>query len=165
MHDAAPATDEGKAPLRLERVLGRAGEADWHDRVHAAEAEGRLETVRIARTDAARRRMRLVTDRGRDVALALPRDAALEDGAVLHASDALLIIARVDGGPRLRLTPADAASALRLGYFCGNLHWKATFDGPALEVHMDAPEETYRARLRDAAALCDFTVERREPEA
>jgi len=166
MHDVFDADAEtARVPLRLERVLGRTGEPRWHAVVHQAEAEGRLETIRIARADAPRRRMRLTTDRGRDVALALPRDAALEDGAVLHASEALVVVARVDGGPRLRLTPRDAASALRLGYFCGNLHWKAGFDGASVEVHMDAPEESYRARLRDAAVLCDFDVERLDGEA
>jgi urease accessory protein UreE len=67
-------------------------------------------------------------------------------------------------GPRLRLTPADAAAGLRLGYFCGNLHWKADFRDGAVEIVMDGPEETYRARLRDAEALCAFSVERLEPE-
>lgn len=150
--------------LRLPAVLGVAAEEPWHGRAHAAEAAGCLEVVRIARTDSARRRMRLVTDHGRDVALALARDAALPDGAVLHWSDELMIVARIDGGPRLRLRPRDAASALRLGYFCGNLHWKADFRDGAIEIHMDGPEESFRARLAGAAKLCDFDIERLEQE-
>jgi urease accessory protein len=71
----------------------------------------------------------------------------------------------VDVGPRLRLTPADASSALRLGFFCGNLHWKADFRAGALEIVMDGQEDGYRARLRDAANLCVFDVERLEPDA
>jgi urease accessory protein len=155
---------ETAAPMLLTAVLGHAAEPGWGARLHAAEHAGRLETVRIGRADAARRRMRLETDRGRDVALALPRDATVSDGAVLHWSDALAIVARIDSGPRLRLTPRDAAAGLRLGYFCGNLHWKADFRDGAVEIAMDGPEETYRARLRDAAAFCAFTVERLEPE-
>ena len=154
------AATSGDGPLVLTAVLGRTAERSWHDRAHASEARGVLETVRIARADAPRRRMRLLTDRGRDVAIALPRAAALEDGAVLYSDDSLMIVARIDGGPRLRLTPSDAASALRLGYFCGNLHWKADFRGDAIEIHMDGPEETYRARLADAEKVCAFTVER-----
>lgn len=151
--------------LRLEAVLGLASDPALHDRLHAMEHRGRLETVRIARADAARRRMRLVTDRGREVALALPREARLEDGAVLFLSADLAVVARVDGGPRLRLVPADLDSALRLGHHCGNLHWKADFRGGAVEVHMDGPEQTYRDRLRDLAPLARFTVARLEPEA
>ncbi len=152
----------GAGPMVLSAVLGRTVEQPWHDQAHASEARGVLETVRIARVDAPRRRMRLVTDRGRDVALALPRDAALEDGAVLYSNESLMIVARIDGGPRLRLTPGDPASGLRLGYFCGNLHWKADFCDGAIVIHMDGPEDTYRARLADAEGLCRFSVERLE---
>ncbi len=154
----------GGAPLVLSAVLGRVAESPWHDRVHAAEAAGALEIVRIARVDAPRRRMRLVTDKGRDVAVALPRDARLADGAILHAEPALTIIVRIDGGPRLRLVPSDAASGLRLGYFCGNLHWKADFSDEAIEIHMDGPEEGFRARLADAEKLCAFSVQRVDAE-
>ena len=163
--DRGPHDGGEDGPLVLTEVLGRVAEQPWHDRAHAAEAAGRLETVRISRGDAARRRMRLTTDRGRDVALALPRDAALGDGSIVHAGADLMIVMRVDGGPRLRLVPADAVSALRLGYFCGNLHWKVDFDGDAIEVHMDGPEESFRARLVDAAELFTFTIERLEAEA
>lgn len=151
--------------LRLTEVLGRADAPAFHDRIHAMEHAGQVETVRIPRADAARKRMRLTTDRGRGCALMLPREAALEDRALLHLSETLAIVARVDGGPRLRLTPADPASALRLGYHCGNLHWKADFSNGAIEVHMDGPEATYRARLVDLAPLAAFTIERLEPEA
>lgn len=157
-------TTKGGGPLLLSAVLGQVSDQPWHDSAHGAEAAGALETVRIARVDAPRRRMRLSTDKGRDVALALSRDAALVDGAVLLARDDLMIIVRIDGGPRLRLEPDDPASALRLGYFCGNLHWKADFRGGAVEIHMDGPEETYRARLADAEKLCTFTVTRVEAE-
>ncbi|MGY6633013.1 MAG: urease accessory protein UreE [Alkalilacustris sp.] len=145
-------------PLRIEALAGTA--AELHDLLHAMEHRGQLETVRIARSDAARRRMRLTTDRGRDIALALPRSARLEDGAVLHLDDALAIVARVDGGPRLRLVPADAEAALRVGWHCGNLHWKVDFRDGGIEVHMDGPETTYRDRLRDLAGQARFEVTR-----
>ena len=165
MQDRSDQHDGGeRRPLVLTEVLGRLTDQRWHDQAHLAEAAGQLETVRISRGDAARRRMRLMTDRGRDVALALSREVDLGDGSVVHAGADLMIIVRVDGGPRLRLEPADAASALRLGYFCGNLHWKVDFDGSVIDVHLDGPEEFFRARLADAADLCTFSVERLEAE-
>ncbi|MEO0678879.1 MAG: urease accessory protein UreE [Pseudomonadota bacterium] len=146
-------------------MLGRASDPPWHDRLHALPAAA-VETVRLARADAARKRLRVETDRGRDVAIRLPRESPdIPDGAVLLLALDLAVVARVDGGPRLRLTPRDAASAARLGWFCGNLHWKTDFDGAALVIHMDAPEAAYRARLADAEALCAFEVERLAPEA
>lgn len=154
----------GTGPLVLSAILGNLSEKLWHDRAHASEAAGTYEVMRIGRTDSARRRMRLTTEQGRDTALALDRTASLVDGAVLHWSQDLMIVVRIDAGPRLRLTPADAASALRLGYFCGNMHWKADFLGSQIDIHMDGPEESYRARLQDAATLCTFTTERLEAE-
>ena len=150
--------------LVVSEILGTAAEEPWHERVHAADAAGTMDVVRISRTDAARRRMRLTSERGRDVALALARDASLCDGAVLAWTDALTLLARIDQGPRLRLVPGDAPSALRLGYFCGNLHWKADFRDGAIEIHMDGPEDALRARLADAAALASFSVQRLEAE-
>ena len=149
-------------PLVLSVILGSVSDPLWHDRAHAAEVAGHFETLSVGRTDAARRRMRLATDRGRDTALALDRSADLTDGAVLHWSDDLMIVVRIDAGPRLRLTPEGPAAALRLGYFCGNMHWKADFLDDQIDIHMDGPEDAYRARLEDAAILCTFTVERLE---
>ena len=160
------ADDSGRdGPLHLTGIVGQADAPGLHDRLHALEHRGRLETVRIARADAARRRMRLTTDRGRPVALALPREARLADGAVLHLTDDLGVVARVDGGPRLRLVPADPDSALRVGWHCGNLHWKVDFAEGGIEVQMDGPEAAYRDRLRDLATLARFTVERIEADA
>lgn len=150
--------------LVVSEVLGSAAEEPWHERVHAADAAGTLDVVRISPTDAARRRMRLTSERGRDIALALARDASLSDGAVLAWTEALTLVARIDRGPRLRLVPDDAPSALRLGYFCGNLHWKADFQDGAIDIHMDGPENAFRARLADAAVLCSFSVQRLEAE-
>ena len=73
---------------------------------------------------------------------------------------ALAVVARVDGGPRLRLVPADAEAALRVGWHCGNLHWKVDFRDGGIEVHMDGPEASYRDRLRDLATQARFTVAR-----
>lgn len=154
----------GPGPMVLSQVLGLTAQHPWHDLAHAAEAQGTLEIVRITRVDAPRRRMRLLTDKGRDVALALPRESTLQDGAVLYQDPLLTIVAQIDGGPRLRLTPSNTADGLRLGYFCGNLHWKADFRDGTIEVHMEGPEDTYRARLRDAEKLCAFTVQRLEAE-
>lgn len=165
MGDGSRITNEnGTGPLVLSDILGNLSDKLWHDRAHAAEAAGTYEVMRIGRTDSARRRMRLTTEQGRDTALALDRTATLVDGSVLHWSQDLMIVVRIDAGPRLRLTPVDAASALRLGYFCGNMHWKADFLGSQIDIHMDGPEESYRVRLRDAATLCTFTTERLEAE-
>lgn len=145
--------------FRLTGIVGRAGDDAYRERLHDMGHHGLVENVTVARADAARRRMRLTTDKGRDCALMLPREAKLSNGAILHLSDDLAIVVRIEDGPRLRLTPSDSASALRLGFFCGNLHWAATFDGAVIEIEMDGAEADYLRRLQDAAENADFAIE------
>lgn len=145
-------------PLHVTLVLGSA-HGDLHDAVHRLEHAGGVEYVDISATDAARKRMRLRSDRGREVTLALPRDVTLSDGAVLHLDDRRAVVLRVDSGARLVLVPDDLQSAMRLGHWCGNLHWKVEFSGDRMAILLDGPEDTYRARLRDLAGLADFAIE------
>lgn len=146
------------APLMLDSVLGQASDPDWHDRLHALDHAGGLEYVAIPEVEAARRRIRLRTNRGRDCALALPRAQGLSDGAVLFHDGRLAIVARIDGAARMRLKPATIEDALRLGHWCGNLHWKVQFGQGVLEVVLDGPADRYRDRLRDLATLADFEI-------
>lgn len=146
-------------PLLLTSILGTAAEPRWHDLLHAMEHRGQVEMLLIPEADVARRRMRIASDRGRDCAVALPRDQILVDGAVLHVSASLAIVARVDGGARLRLVPETVADALRLGHWCGNLHWKVVFGEGWMDVVMEGPEARYRDRLHDLADLARFRIE------
>lgn len=151
----------GKAgPLRLTEIIGFASDEPFRERLHQMAHNGEVETVLVARVDAARRRMRVNTDRDRDCAVMLPRDMRLENGAILHLGPSLAIIAKIENGPRLRLIPEDMTSALRLGFHCGNLHWAASFDGEAIEIEMDGPEGGYLRRLEDAAVYSNFQIER-----
>lgn len=143
--------------LEIGSILGSA-HGDLHDAVHALEHRGRVEWIDIPRADAARKRLRAATDKGRDCLIALPRSAQLEDGAVLHLSDDLAVVLRVDSGERLVLVPHDLQSALRLGHWCGNLHWKVEFGPEHMAVLLDGPEERYRARLADLEALANFHI-------
>ncbi|SDE27866.1 urease accessory protein [Salipiger thiooxidans] len=140
-----------KEPLQVTALLGNA-RSDRHDAVHALEHEGRVEVIDIARADAAR------TDKVREVQIALLRDQSLEDGAVLHLDNTLAIVLRVDSGARLTLVPHDLQSALRLGHWCGNLHWKVSFAEGVMSVPLDGPEARYRARLRDLEGLASSHI-------
>lgn len=144
--------------MMLTAVLGHAGDGDWHDRLHAMEHQGRVEVLTIPAPDAARKRMRLRSDRGRDCAIALPRDHLLADGAVLYCDDLLAIVARVDGAARLRLEPETLGDALRLGHWCGNLHWKVDFHPDAMEIVLEGPVARYLDRLRDLQGLARFRI-------
>jgi urease accessory protein len=61
-------------------------------------------------------------------------------------NDSALVV-RVETEHWLRLTPRDAAAALRLGYFCGNLHWRVRFDKTDVLVAVETEERVYLERL------------------
>ncbi|CRM46368.1 urease accessory protein UreE [Pseudomonas sp. 8 R 14] len=56
----------------------------------------------------------------------------------------------------LDLQPRDAAAALELGYFAGNMHWAVRFAGTALRIPLNGPEADYLERL--APLLADGRV-------
>src|SRR5262245_9341195 len=115
--------------------------------MHAAEHAGRLETISLDRLNARRHRLRAITDRGTDVAIALEADQGLGDGAVLYLGEDRAIVVRLLEQPWLVVAPRDAAAALELGYQAGTLHWRVRFAGEFLAVAMEGPEQSYRDRL------------------
>ncbi|MBL8534708.1 MAG: Urease accessory protein ureE 1, partial [Betaproteobacteria bacterium] len=66
---------------------------------------------------------------------------------VLLLEEDRAIVVRLDEPQWLALAPRDAAAALELGYFCGNMHWKVRFVGEYLHVSMEGPREDYLTRL------------------
>lgn len=138
--------------LLVNRLLGTLADPWLGEAVHRLEHRGAVETVTLPRADLARRRLRLRTDRGSDLAIALPREVALVDRAVLLLDPDRAVILRVEAENWLRLRPRDGAEALSLGYFAGNLHWRARFEGGDLLVAVEHPLATYLERLRDRLA-------------
>ena len=128
-------------------ILGLADTPDIAKELHRLDHEGTLDVVYVAASDLARRRMRVRSKAGRDVAIALPRDARLSEGAVLRMDAAGGLVVRVEAERWLRVRPADAAAALRVGYHAGNLHWRVKFDGGHLLIGVETDVQTYIDRL------------------
>lgn len=144
--------------LMLTRILGLASEREMAERLHKIGHHGTVESIRLARADMQRRRLRTTTDRGSDCAIALPRNAVLQDGAVLLLEAGRAIVVRAAEQRWLRLAPRDAEAALALGYHAGNLHWRVHFEGVVLAIALEGPEEAYLARLE--AFLADGRARR-----
>lgn len=143
----------------IDRVLGGRHDEGIAEPLHRLEHRDAVDTLVIESAAIQRRRFRATTTRGADVALALPRDQSLYDGAVLvlDANDALVV--RVTTPRWLRVVPRDSAAAVELGYSAGNLHWRVRFDGSALLVAMEGSAESYRARLQDLINAGKVVVE------
>jgi urease accessory protein len=127
--------------------LGSRVDAGLHDAIHHLEHHGSVEFVGIAPADLDRRRLLARTDGGEEVAITLPRDQKLYDGAVLVLDDRRAVIVRAGAQRWLRVKPATASDALELGYHAGNLHWRVRFDGSDLLIALEGPADTYAARI------------------
>ena len=133
--------------LTLTAIVGQASDPRLADRLHELSHAGRLEVLTVERDDTLRRRLRGVTDKGTEVAVALDRSEALSDGAVLLLDRHRAIVVRMSQENWLRVLPRDTDSALEAGYFIGNLHWRVRFEPGAILVALEGPESHYTGRL------------------
>lgn len=133
--------------LTLTAIVGQASDPRLADRLHELSHAGRLEVLTVERDDTLRRRLRGVTDKGTEVAVALDRSEALSDGAVLLIDRDRAIVVRMSQENWLRVLPRDTDSALEAGYFIGNLHWRVRFEPGAILVALEGPESHYTGRL------------------
>ena len=138
--------------LRLNRILGQASDPAFFDRLHDLQHHGRLERILIGSDDAARHRLRVLTDAGTECAISLPRDQRLANGSILLIDEHRAILIAMRDEEVLKLAPADAAAALELGYFAGNMHWAVRFSGAELHILLHGPAETYLDRLHPLLA-------------
>jgi urease accessory protein len=132
----------------LTNIIGYSTDREISGQLHDLSHAGRVEYLVLEREDTQRHRLRAVTDKGTDCAIALPRDQRLEDGSVLCLSDKSAIVVRMSEEHWLAVRPRDAACAVELGYFAGNLHWRVRFQGNVLEIAMEGPQGFYLERLQ-----------------
>ena len=123
--------------LRLNRILGQASDPAFFDRLHELQHHGRVERILIGSEDAARHRLRVLTDAGTECAIALPRDQRLANGSILLLEEDRAILIAMRDEEVLKLAPADAAAALELGYF----------EGDELHILLHGPAQAYLERL------------------
>jgi urease accessory protein len=128
-------------------ILGKADAPEYHEALYDLAHRHAVDVVRLSRGDLARRRLRTRTEAGEEIAIALPREQKLFEGALLALKQDGALVVRVETEYWLRLAPRDAAAALRIGYFCGNLHWRVRFDRTDILVALETEERVYLDRL------------------
>lgn len=133
--------------IRIDQILGSRLEPSLSERIHRLEHRGTIDIVNIPVGDLARRRLLITTERGEELAIALPRDQRLYDGAVLLMDDQRAIVVRASTQRWLRLEPRSISDAVELGYHAGNLHWRVRFDGNVLLIALEGRPEDYTARI------------------
>ena len=145
--------------LKLTTILGSRVDPSIAERLHHIGHHGTVEVLSLSADDAARKRLRATTGEGTDCAIALPREMALFDGAVLLLEERRAIVVQFNRQSWLRLVPQSTAAALELGYHAGNLHWRVRFDGAELLVAIEGAVESYKARIASLIERGQVSVE------
>lgn len=131
----------------LTEIIGYSTDQNISDRLHSLSHDGLVEYIILERDDTLRRRLRATTDKGTDCAIALTRDQKLEDGSVLSLDNNNAIVVRMVEEKWISIKPADMPSAIELGYFAGNLHWRVRFEDKILHISQEGPLDFYMDRL------------------
>lgn len=137
---------------QIGHVIGSRLDPVFSGKLHDLEHRGAIDTVVIPSADLSRRRLRATTRGGLELAIALPRDEKLYDGAILVLNDDHAVVVRAATERWLRLEPASTADAIELGYHAGNLHWRVRFDGGCLLVALEGCPEDYMAHIEPMIA-------------
>jgi len=138
---------------RVDGVVGWLSDPTIADAVHELAHRDRVEHVEIPTVDAARRRLRVVTDRGAELAVALERSERLGDGAVLVLTTDRAVVLHLAERRWLRIRPVGIRAALAVGHRAGHLHWTVRIDGDVLAVALEGDVDDYLTRLRDLDGL------------
>ena len=133
--------------LKFENIVGSATDSRIADRLHDLGHAGRVEYLTLSQEDTHRHRLRATTDAGTECAVVLSRDEHLYNGAVLLLTGYRAVVVRMRDTEWLTLAPRDAAAALELGYFAGNMHWTVRFEGAWLRVALQGPLDRYLERI------------------
>jgi urease accessory protein len=134
--------------VRVVAILGRVDEPRF--------AQRRVEKLAISWDEASKRRLRRMTDQRTDVAIAVPRDMYLADGAVLD-DDGERIIAVVRPQERALRIRFDASAstgrqvraAVIVGHAFGNQHVPLDLSDSEVLLPLTTSEDIALATVRD----------------
>ncbi len=135
--------------IQLDKVLGHTHDAKLSSLLHDLSHKDKVEYIILDHANLKRRRFRIATDKGTDCAISIARDHKLSNGAVLLLENDRAIVVQMAEDQWLSLKPRDLATAIELGYFAGNMHWRVKFENDCLDIALDSPEEIYLERLKD----------------
>jgi urease accessory protein len=121
-----------------------------HPHVHVRDADlSRLDRDALVLTAEERRwgRRRVTTEKGRELALALPTGSALVPGEILHVARDWYVVIEAASEPVLAVTPRSHEEGLRVAFEVGNRHFTLAIDGERLLVPDDPAMEQLLERL------------------
>ena len=135
--------------IQINQVLGHSHDAKISGLLHDLSHHNKVEYIVLDHTNLQRRRFRAQTDQGTDCAISISRDNKLSNGAVLLLERDRAIVVKMATTEWLSLKPKDLSTAIELGYFAGNMHWRVKFAQERLDIALEGPTEMYLDRLKD----------------
>ena len=130
-------------------IIGLTSDPEYAETLHHLAHVGKVEYLTISGGDLVRKRLRATTDKGTECAIALPRQVALEHGAILELTETRAIVVELQELPWLCFEASDQAAALRLGFLAGHHHWRVRFEDTKMFVALDGPPAGYTDRLTE----------------
>jgi urease accessory protein len=119
-----------------------------HLHLDAAALQGKQrDTLSLAWEERRWTRKRIVTARGREVALALPTGSVLRPGDVIAVGEDWYLEVEGRSEPVLAVFPRDRSEAIRVAFDVGNRHFSLALDGDTLLVPEDTAMEQLLTRL------------------
>jgi len=106
----------------------------------------------VAWNDASKRRLRAISDQGRDIAIDLPRGSYLRSGAVLTDDGQTITVVARTPERALVVRPDDVGQAARIGHAFGNQHVPIEVVGDELHVPVTTSEELVAETVRRLGA-------------
>ena len=135
--------------LQLNEILGYSHQSDISSQIHDLSHADKVEYIYLDHSNLQRRRFRATTNKGTDCAVSIARDQKLSNGSVLLLNKDRAIVVQMAEDEWLSLKPKDVGTAIELGYFAGNMHWRVRFQKDHLEIALESPEQIYLDRLKD----------------
>lgn len=134
--------------ITINHILGNCHDPELSNSIHELSHQHKVEYIILDRANLQRRRFRILTDQGTDCAVTIPRDEKLSNGAVLMLNQERAIVVKMSEDQWLSLQPKDLESAIELGYFAGNMHWRVKFEKLHIDIALESPEQVYLDRLK-----------------
>ena len=135
--------------LQLSEILGYSHDSNLSNLIHDLSHKDKVEYIVLDHANLQRRRFRTSTDKGADCAISISRNNKLSNGAVLLLENDRAIVVRMAEDEWLSLKPKDLSTAIELGYFAGNMHWRVKFEHERIDIALESPENIYLDRLKD----------------
>ena len=135
--------------IQINSILGHSHEPEMNEQLHDLSHHNKVEYIVLDYANLKRRRFRAHTDQGAECAITLSRNDELSNGAVLLLENDRAIVVKMAEDQWLSLRPKDVSTAIELGYFAGNMHWRVKFENEQLNIALESPKEIYIDRLKD----------------